>query len=124
MSDNDTMLIRELSGSYRLQRDCYTALGVMVDRILGRLVLSRGDLSGVKDEFAEKRRLLERIERERARTTGHSTEWQERKAKCAGRREAQELDAILRETEAAIRKFLEGETQLERYLERMAHTGK
>ena len=97
------------------------ALGDKVHKIVGRLVLSRGDLSSVKTEFSEKQRLLQCIEQERARSIGHIAEWQKRKKKLADCREAQDLDTVLKETEAAIRKFLEGETQLERYLGRLMH---
>jgi hypothetical protein len=121
MNENDTMLVKELSDSYRLQRDCYTALGDRVNKIVGHLVLSRGDLSSVKDDFSEKRRLLNCIDKERARSGGRIAEWQERKKGLADCREARELDGVLKETEVAIKKFLEGETQLERYLGRMVH---
>jgi hypothetical protein len=45
--------------------------------------------------------------------------WQEQKGAVAGRPDARELDGVLREIEHAIKKFLEGEDQLKRYLERL-----
>jgi hypothetical protein len=110
------MLIQALSESYRVQLWCYTVLHETAQRLLSRLILSRGDLSCVKSDFAEKQQLLERIETERQKTKARVSEWQERKALCAGTKEAVELDGILQKTETAIKKFLEGETQLEQYL--------
>jgi hypothetical protein len=123
MTDNDTMVIRELKDSYCRQLDCYRALGETVNKILSRLVLTRGDFSSVKVEFAEKQRLLGCIESERAGATGRVREWQERKSAMAGRDEAKELDGVLRQIETAIRKFLEGEEQLKRYLEGIMKKG-
>jgi hypothetical protein len=117
------MLVRELRDSYRRQLAFYGALGETGRKILSRLVLSRGDFSGVKADFAEKQRLLECIEAERFKTNGQVKEWQERKAFVAGFEEARELDGVLREIEGSIRKFLDGEEQLKRYLERAMQKG-
>ncbi|MCU0608952.1 MAG: hypothetical protein MUF22_04195 [Chitinispirillaceae bacterium] len=117
--DADTMLLEDLRDSFRLQRGWYAELGALVDRILSRLILSRGDFAGVRNEFAEKQRLLECIEKERARTSGPVSIWQEQKTRFAASSAAGELDRELEQTGAVIRKFLDGEEQLKRYLERM-----
>jgi hypothetical protein len=123
MNENDTILIRELSDSYRHQLGFYTTLGETVHRILSRLILSRGDFSGVKGDFAEKQRLLECIDSERGKTSGSIKVWQERKSFIADHEAAKELDRVLREIESAIKKFLDGEEQLKRYLEQMIRKG-
>lgn len=119
MTENETAVIRELCDSYRLQLGFYNALGETVHRILSRLILSRGDLSALKTDFAEKQQYLRQIESERLKTAHQVKLWQEIKSHREGTKEALELDGVLRETEATIKKFLDGEDQLKKHLERL-----
>jgi hypothetical protein len=115
------MLVKELSDSFRFQLGCYNALYETVHAILSRLILSRGDFSGVRAAFEEKQRLLDRIETERTRTTGQVRQWQERKSTISGSEDARAFDEVLRQTETAIQRFLGVEEQLRMYLERVIH---
>lgn len=119
MPENDTEIIRELCDSYRIQLGFYNALSATVQRILSRLILSRGDLSALKTDFAEKKRFLEKIEAERLKTAPQVKIWQDTKSFHGETKEALELDGILRETGDTIRKFLDGEEQLKKHLERI-----
>jgi hypothetical protein len=114
------MVIRRLTGSYRRRVESYDALGDIVLKILGRLILSRGDFSGVKSDFEEKQILLDRLEKERVATMIDVEIWQNRKSSLSGEKEAQEFDRELLRAESAIRRFLEAEDQLKRYLEQLA----
>ena len=117
MNEHDTMVIRRLTGSYRRQIGWYSTLCGVVEKILGRLILSRGDFSGVKADFDEKKRLLDRIEQERAETIREVESWKTRKGALLNEPEACDFDRVLRNTEEAIGRFLETEGQLKRYIE-------
>lgn len=119
MEENITVMISELCDSYRIQLGFYNALSETVQKILSKLILSRGDLSAFKSDFAEKKRFLDHIEAERIKTAGQVKAWQNAKTIHGETPEARELDGILSETENAIRKFLDGEEQLKKHLERI-----
>lgn len=119
MEENTTAVINELCDSYRIQLGFYKALSETVQKILSKLILSRGDLSALKTDFAEKKRFLDQIEAERIKTAGQVKAWQDVKAIHGETSEAKELDGILRETENTIKRFLDGEEQLKKYLERI-----
>jgi len=119
MAENEPDTIQELCDSYRLQLGFYRALSETVQKILSRLILSRGDLSALRNDFTEKQRLLEQIEAERMKTAPQVKRWMETKAKNGESEAAQELDGILRETEKTIKNFLDGEDQLKKHLERL-----
>ena len=123
MNENDTMLVRGLRDSFLLQLRYYSALNDTVQKILGKLILSRGDFSGLKAEFIEKQRLLGCLDLERTKTIGPTRMWQERKMQLAGQQDAKELDAILEKTGRMIEKFLDGEEQLKKYLEGIIKKG-
>ena len=111
------MVIRNLTGSYRRQVAWYADLESVVGKILGRLILSRGDFAGVKADFEEKQRLLDRIEQERRDTVRDREIWRMRKNALSGEKEACEFDEVLLHAEVVIKKFLEAEGQLQRYVE-------
>jgi hypothetical protein len=117
MNEHDTMVIRRLTCSYRRQIDWYDTLCGVVEKILGRLILSRGDFSGVKVCFDEKKRLLDLIEQERSETIREVETWRIRKGALLGEPEACDFDQVLRHTEEAIGRFLETEGQLKRCIE-------
>jgi hypothetical protein len=119
MEKSSTVIIKELCDSFRIQLGFYHALSETVQRILSKLILSRGDLLALKTDFAEKKLFLEQIEAERLKTAGQVKAWQATKALHGETTEARELDGILRETENTIKKFLDGEDQLKIHLERI-----
>jgi hypothetical protein len=119
MPENNAVIIKELCDSYRIQLGFYNDLGDTVQRILSKLILSRGDLSALKTDFAEKKRFLEQIEAERLKIAPQVKKWQDTKAFHGETKEALELDGILYETGNTIKKFLDGEEQLKKHLERI-----
>ncbi len=116
MDENDTILIQELADSFRRQLLWYRELRDLVRKILGRLVLSRGDISGVIAGLEKKKDLLENIQNERSRTSAMVEKWQSRKGLMEVG-ETQALDEVLEQTGTAIREFLDEEEQLKKYIE-------
>ena len=114
---NDTILIQALTDSYRGQLGRYRSLNEIVSQLLGKLVLSRGDLSQVTAGFREKQTVVDAIETERCRVAEMVAQWEERKGGIRTTGAADELDAVLQQVTDAIRNFLDNETQLQQYLE-------
>lgn len=119
MNDNDTILIQELKKSYGMQLGWYRELGLLVQKILGKLILSRGDISGLVSGLEKKQKILSCIENERNRTSDNVKQWQERKMHVTNEDEVQELNSILTDVENAIKAFLNEEDQLKKYIERL-----
>ena len=117
VDDNDTILMRYLTDSYRGQLERYGALRDITRQLMGKLVLSRGDVHAVTDGLTRKRRLLDEIEAERRRIERQIRTWEERKAAIARCVESDRLDGILQRITDTIKEFLDDETQLGRYLE-------
>jgi hypothetical protein len=113
---DDSVLIAELTASYAQQLDWYRKLNADAQKILGKLVMARGDVSPVMGAFAEKQKLLERIGNERGRIGDRVKLWQERKAAITPGRETETLNDILSDTETVIREFLENEERIQKYL--------
>ncbi len=114
---NDTILVQTLTASYRGQLDRYRSLGAIVSQLLGKLVLSRGDLSQVTAGFREKQTVLDAIEAERNRMAEMVEQWEQRKNGIGPTGAADELDTVLQQVTDAIRNFLNNEMQLQQYLE-------
>lgn len=110
--------VEELTQSYTRQLERYKELKVIVQKILGQIALSRGNFSGVMGLFEEKQRLLELIDRERENMKDSAEIWQKEKNQIPSSEHTARLDAVLAETEEAIKSFLEIEDQLKKYLER------
>lgn len=119
MNDNDTILVQELKKSYSMQLCWYRELGLLVQKILGKLILSRGDISGLVSGLEKKQKILSSIENERNRTSDYVKHWQERKNYVTNENEVQELNLILTDVENAIKAFLNEEDQLKKYIERL-----
>ncbi|HON10314.1 MAG TPA: hypothetical protein PLE24_05560 [Chitinispirillaceae bacterium] len=117
MDENDTILIQDLADSFSRQLQWYRQLRDLVRKILGRLVLSRGDTSGVITGFEQKKALLEKIEDERNRSAGLVERWQSRKGLIGAEEKSAMLEDVLEQTGRAIQEFLDEEKQLEKYLE-------
>lgn len=116
---NNSFLVADLTESYTMQLAYYRELGCLGQRILGQVVLSRGDLTSVMPLFEEKERCMDTIVRERERVKQQTDSWQACKGEVTDVPGADRLDAILADTEAAIREFLRSEDQLKRYLDHM-----
>lgn len=97
----------------------YRELGLLVQKILGKLILSRGDISGLVSGLEKKQKILSSIENERNRTSDYVKHWQERKNYVTNENEVQELNLILTDVENAIKAFLNEEDQLKKYIERL-----
>jgi hypothetical protein len=115
MTDSD--LISSLSSSFAKQLAWYCELSELVQKTLGQLVLSRGDVTLVMDNFTRKQKVLDMIVEERGRIGGTVDLWQHKKKEIKACQASDELDALLKKTAAAISEFLDGEEQLKRYLE-------
>jgi hypothetical protein len=113
---DDNALIAELTASYAQQLDWYRRLNTDAQKILGKLVMARGDVSPVMGAIAEKQKLLERIGNERGRINDRVKLWQERKSAITPGRETEKLNDILSTTETILREFLENEERIQKYL--------
>ncbi len=119
-----TTLIEELIQSYTRQNEWYSQLTILDQKILGQIAMSRGDLSGVMVLFKEKQELLDVITQERDNTKNQIEVWQKDKGVIPTSESTVKLDAVLQETETAIKKFLDIEDQLKKYLETLTENGK
>lgn len=111
------ILIEELTQSYSRQIEWYTKLETIVQKILGQVVLSRGDFSTVMGLFEEKKRLLETITQERESMKNNVEIWQKEKSQIPPSESTAKLNAVLSDAERAIKTFLDTENQLKKYLE-------
>lgn len=116
-------LIEELTQSYTRQNEWYSQLTTLVQKILGQITLSRGDLSGVMPLFKEKQELLDTIIQERDRTKDHIEIWQKDKGNIPSNDSTERLDLVLQKTEKEIKAFLASEEQLKKYLVTLTGNG-
>lgn len=113
-------IITSLCSSFSVQIEHYKTLHDRTQKILSKLILSRGDVSPLRAAFDEKQVLLEAISAEREKIKPSIVWWQENKESLGTFTFAKELDALLVVMEKAIKKFLESEDQLERHLAKLA----
>ena len=121
---NHAVLIEKLTQSYTRQIEWYSQLTVLVQKILGQIAMSRGDLSGVMVLFKEKQTLLDTITRERDDTRDYVETWQREKNAIPVTEKTEQLDSVLQETERVIKRFLDSEDQLKKYLVTLTGNGK
>ena len=117
VNEHDTILIQELTDSYRGQLVRYCGLRDVTRQLMGKLVLTRGNFSQVTETLRKKQRLLEDIETERTRVARQVMEWQQRKAQIARSAETDLFNEVLQKVTDAIREFLDDEAQVRKYLE-------
>jgi hypothetical protein len=117
MDENDILLILQLKETFSSQLSWYRDLRDLVRKILSRLVLSRGDVSGVISGLEKKKKLLETIEAERNRTADIVMQWQQRKSNLKSDQSVEDLNVILDQMGTVIREFLDEEEQLKNYLQ-------
>ena len=114
-------LAATLAESYQCQLDWYTQLRDTMQQELSRVILSRGDLSGLMGSLERKQQLLNTIITERDRVRPHEEQWQKHKGSISVE-QAGHVNGILDKIEVVIRDFLASEEQLKRYVEnKMPH---
>lgn len=117
MNEHDIILIQELTESYRLQLMWYTELRELVRKILGRLVLSRGDMTELLSGLEKKQKILKSIEDERKKSYESVQKWQLIKLQIEPNAATNFFDEMLEKTGFAIKEFLDEEEKLKKYLE-------
>jgi hypothetical protein len=117
MNDNDILIIRALIDSYRKQYEWYEQLRVMDQKIMSRLILSRGDMHEMMNSFEKKKSLIDNLETERIRTSDAVHYWQKIKSTFSVCEDTDELNAILEKTTNAIKGFLDEEEKIKKYIE-------
>jgi predicted GTPase len=120
---DDTTLISSLQESYKRQISLYQSLASLVQKTLSQIILTRGDVSGLMGNFAQKKDLLDSILKERAETEPLVAMWQKRKADVPLNAQTVQLDSLLQKTQSVIQEFLEGEEQLKKCLEHVVKKG-
>jgi Tfp pilus tip-associated adhesin PilY1 len=117
MNDNDILIIRELIDSYQKQYGWYEQLRVMDQKIMSRLILSRGDMHEMMNSFEKKKSLIDNLETERTRTSDAVQHWQKIKSTFPVCEDTDELNAILEKTTNAIKGFLDEEEKIKKYIQ-------
>jgi superfamily I DNA/RNA helicase len=120
---DDRLVIDELCGSFERQLSLYRELRDTVRSTLSRLILSRGDAAALIAGIEKKKKLLEKIEKERADSSKFVEYWQQRRSALALRDDAAILNGILAQMESVIKEFLLEEEKLKSYLEKMYKMG-
>jgi len=113
----DSQLIQHLSQSLERQLHFYCQLNDLTQKILSRLILSRGDLTGIPQDFEKKQQFLAEIEKERQASHSITELWQQRKESIPKNESSMALDALLDKVQREIKRFLDNEGQLEKYLQ-------
>ena len=120
---DDKNLIERLINSFTKQYSWYKDLGAIGQKILSRLVLTRGDITGIMPFFEKKKTILKDIDDERIMMSDNIQLWQQRKALIGDNPEVKKLTAVFENMEKAIKDFLDAEDQLRRYLEKEMKKG-
>lgn len=115
--DDFSTIVDQLTRSYTRQLARYKELQLIVQKIVGRIALTRGDISQVMELFTQKQKLLASIEQDRESIKTHGEIWQHQKESIRRTTDTGQLEAILAEVESAIKAFLETEDQVKTCLE-------
>ena len=113
-----SLIVDELSASFRRQAEAYRRLRSIVQKILGKLALSRGDVAGAMKLFAEKQAVLDEISVEKKAHLLSCEVWQNSKEQIASMVSVERLNDALDDVEKSIKDFLASEDQLGTYLSR------
>lgn len=119
MEEQDKLLLQKLMESFSAQLSLYTQLRDTVRKLMSKLVLSRGDVSGLLSGLEAKNRLLAQIGKERNSIAGDIELWQERKKQYPSCWEVEEFEQVLVRMEKVIKEFLDEEQKLQDYLEKV-----
>lgn len=117
---DDTTLIKALIRSYGYQEKIYAELTLLVQKILGKVTISRGDLNSAMDLFNQKQELLDKIEKERELISNEVLIWQERKSDLSEHENFPELEQVLVKIESTLSGFMKIEDQLRLFMEPQA----
>jgi hypothetical protein len=118
---DDLSCIRLLTASFSKQLAWYEELSRIARKTLSQLVLSRGDMTTVMATVVRKNKIVEMIEEEREKVRETADYYRTRKGRMSAPKT--DLDHLLATLESAIKAFLDGEDQLQRYLECMMEKG-
>lgn len=118
MENGDSLLVKELTDTFNYQMQMYRELKVLVQKMIGKLVISRGDMSGLLSSMEQKQKIIESIESERSRHSDAIMQWQLKKNNVTMSPEVGVLEKVLECTGCAIRDFIDEEEQLKIYLEK------
>jgi hypothetical protein len=116
--DSKTTLVNELTNTFSYQIQMYRELTTLVQRMIGNLVLSRGDMSGLLSSMEKKKKMLELIEIERHSHSDAIMRWQLMKNNVTMTPEVTILEKVLEDTGSAIKEFINEEEQLRTYIEK------
>lgn len=118
MENGDSLLVKELTDTFNYQMQMYRELKVLVQKMIGKLVVSRGDMSGLLSSMEQKQKIIESIESERSSHSDAIMQWQLKKNNVTMSPEVGVLEKVLECTGCAIRDFIDEEEQLKMYLEK------
>jgi hypothetical protein len=124
MENGDSLLVKELTDTFTCQMQMYRELKVLVQKMIGKLVISRGDMSGLLSSMEQKQKIIESIESERSRHSDAIMQWQLKKNNVTMSPEVGVLEKVLESTGCAIRDFIDQEEQLRNYLENASESEK
>lgn len=115
---DDKTVVESLIESCSRQLAHYRELDAVTQKVLSRVVLSRGDVSGVTGGLDRKQKILEEITAERTVSQDAAMQWQARKGAIPPGPRTDVLNTILDDMQRAITAVLEKEDQLRKYFER------
>lgn len=117
MQLNDKMIVQELAIVLNSQLEHYSQLRDLVRKILSRVILARGDITGIVAGLEKKKQLLDQIETERKNSSELIAQWQQRKHFLKDDASVSDLNSILDQMEITIKEFLDEEDKLKKYIE-------
>jgi hypothetical protein len=123
MTIDESQSISVLSASFSKQLEWYEELSRIDQKTLSQFVLSRGDMTPVMASVRQKRSIIERISEEREKIKDSADLYRQNKERMTSSLRKNEFDCLLAKLETAIKKFLDGENQLKRYLEYVMEKG-
>ncbi|HEX2955393.1 MAG TPA: hypothetical protein VHO70_01100 [Chitinispirillaceae bacterium] len=116
--ESNTTIVRELTDTFNYQVRMYRELTLLVQKMIGNMVLSRGDMSGLLSSMEKKKKMLELIEIERHSHSDAIMRWQLLKNNVTMTSEVSVLEKVLEDTGCAIKEFINEEEQLRTYIEK------
>ena len=123
VTDSPKVIIDRLRSSCDCQAALYTKMLDVTQRIVSQLVLSKGDLLRVRQNFEEKQKLWDEIVARRQESEPDTAAWQEQKHVLSTQYDIQPLEASFDRMSRIIERYLSSEDQLKRYLEHLCDQG-
>jgi len=113
------IIIGELYASFERQLALYTELRDSVRANMSKLILSRGDAGVLMAGVDRKKKLIDRLDEERAGIAPHIEYWQENGKALASGDGAAGVNEVLTRIEGVIKEFLAEEEKLKQYVEKI-----